>query len=249
MGQPVDAAISWRSHLLLWLLGMLGVLSLLLLPLPPLGEAPIPPMALRVLVLIQPTILLTIAVLIGSRLAPAVGLQAPAIVAWSNRQNGWSLLQPQLWPALLAGLLSGVLLWGIAGVGQLLLPLELTSTAAPPLLLRFLYGGITEEILLRWGLMTFLLWLGWRWGQRRQGLPQKRWVAIAIVLSAFVFAAAHLPYAAAIGLPLTPLLTGYLLLQNGLFGLVAGYLYWRYGLEAAIVAHWVVHLALAILQG
>ncbi|WP_338441397.1 CPBP family glutamic-type intramembrane protease [Synechococcus elongatus IITB4] len=249
MGQPVDAAISWRSHLLLWLLGMTGVLSLLLLPLPPLGEAPLPPMALRVLVLVQPTILLTVAVLIGARLAPAVGLQAPAVVAWSNRQNGWSLLQPQLWPALLAGLLSGVLLWAIAGVGQFLLPPELTSTAAPPLLLRFLYGGITEEILLRWGLMTFLLWLGWRWGQRRQGLPQKRWVAIAIVLSAFVFAAAHLPYAAAIGLPLTPVLTGYLLLQNGLFGLVAGYLYWRYGLEAAIVAHWVVHLALAILQG
>ncbi|AZB71431.1 CPBP family glutamic-type intramembrane protease [Synechococcus elongatus] len=249
MGQPVDAAISWRLHLLLWLLGMMGVLSLLLLPLPPLGEAPIPPMALRVLVLIQPTILLTIAVLIGARLAPAVGLQAPAVVACSNRQNGWSLLQPQLWPALLAGLLSGVLLWAIAGVGQFLLPLELASMAAPPLLLRFLYGGITEEILLRWGLMTLLLWLGWRWGQRRQGLPQKRWVAIAIALSAFVFAAAHLPYAAAIGLPLTPVLTGYLLLQNGLFGLVAGYLYWRYGLEAAIVAHWVVHLALAILQG
>ena len=249
MDQPADSAISWRSQLLLWLLGMTGVFSLLTLPLPPLGEAPLSPMALRVLVLIQPTILLTIAVLVGARLAPRVGLQAPVIVALSNRQNGWSALQPQLWPALLAGLLSGVLLWAIAGVGQFLLPPALSTASAPPLLVRFLYGGITEEILLRWGLMTVLLWLGWRWGQRRQGLPQKRWVAIAIVLSALVFAAAHLPYAAAIGLPLTPALIGYLLLQNGLFGLVAGYLYWRYGLEVAIVAHTVVHLVLAILTG
>ncbi|ABB56571.1 CPBP family glutamic-type intramembrane protease [Synechococcus elongatus] len=249
MNQPVNSAITWRSQLLLWLLGMMGVLSLLLLPLPPLGETPLSPIALRVLVLAQPTILLTIAVLTGSRLALSVGLQAPVIVALSNRQNGWQLLQPQLWPALLGGLLSSVLFWAIAGVGQFLLPPAFSTASAPPLLLRFLYGGITEEILLRWGLMTFLLWLGWRWGQRRQGSPQKFWVTIAILLSALVFAAAHLPYAAAIGLPLTPVLIGYLLLQNGLFGLVAGYLYWRYGLEGAIVAHWGVHIVLAILQG
>lgn len=249
MGQPVHPAIPWRSQMWLWLAGMTGVLSLLLLPLPSLGATPLPPTILRLSLLVQPTILLTIAVLIGSRLAPPLGLQAPAVVAWSNRQNGWPLLQPQLWPALLSGLLSGVALWAIAGVGQFLLPPAFATASAPPLLLRFLYGGITEEILLRWGLMTVLLWLGWRLGQRRQGQPQKLWVAIAIVLSALVFAAAHLPYASAIGLPLTPVVISYLLLQNGLFGLVAGYLYWRYGLEAAIVAHAVVHLVLAILQG
>jgi len=48
------------------------------------------------------------------------------------------------------------------------------------------------------------------------------------------------------GIALTPTLTLFLLLQNSLFGLLAGYLYWRWGLEAAMLAHIVVHLVLAI---
>lgn len=114
-------------------------------------------------------------------------------------------------------------------------------------MVRLLYGGITEEILIRWGLMTLLLWLGWRVGQGRQGTPAASWIAVAIGLSALLFGLAHLPRAIALGLPLTPLLVGYLLLQNTLFALVAGYLYWQYGLESAMVAHVVLHLLLSVL--
>jgi hypothetical protein len=37
-------------------------------------------------------------------------------------------------------------------------------------------------------------------------------------------------YAIALGLPLTPSLLGFLLIQNSLVAGVAGYLFWRYGL-------------------
>ncbi|WP_242028574.1 hypothetical protein [Pseudanabaena sp. FACHB-2040] len=56
---------------------------------------------------------------------------------------------------------------------------------------------------------------------------------------------AHLPYAIALGLPLTPALVGFLLIQNSLVAGVAGYLFWRYGLETAMIAHLTVHAVLA----
>ena len=77
-------------------------------------------------------------------------------------------------------------------------------------------------------------------------MPRLGWVALAIALSALLFAVAHLPLLVVLGLPLTPVLVGYILLQNSLFALVVGYLYWRSGLEAAIAAHIVVHVILAV---
>ncbi|WP_225852851.1 hypothetical protein, partial [Haemophilus parainfluenzae] len=68
-------------------------------------------------------------------------------------------------PGLAGGILAGLLLtlwqWGALA----LLPPEFVTQAqrldiAP--ISRFLYGGITEEILLRWGLMTLLVWGLWR---------------------------------------------------------------------------------------
>ncbi|MGB3200657.1 MAG: CPBP family intramembrane glutamic endopeptidase [Nodosilinea sp.] len=229
---------------LLWLLGLPGVLSLVVLPLP--VEVGATVYWVKALVLVQPTILLSLAVLAGVQFAQRVGLSAPVAEAVVQRQSWRQAIAPQLLPGLIGGLASGGALVAIAALAQPWLPPAYLAAESPPALVRFLYGGITEEILMRWGLMTLLLWLGWRLGQGRQGMPAKGWVAGAIGLSALLFGLAHLPYAIALGLPLSPLLVGYLLLQNGLFALVAGYLYWQYGLESAMVAHLVVH-ALALL--
>ncbi|PZU92607.1 MAG: CPBP family intramembrane metalloprotease [Leptolyngbya sp.] len=228
---------------LLWLLGMPGVLALLVLPIP--LEAPAPTAVLKGLILIQPTILLSVTVLLGVQLAHRVGLSAPVAEALVQGRSWRQAIAPQLLPGLMGGLVSGGALMAIAALAEPWVPPAYLAAEAPPALVRFLYGGITEEILIRWGLMTLLLWLGWRFGQGRQGTPAMGWVAVAIGLSALLFGLAHLPYAIALELPLTPLLVGYLLLQNGLFALVAGYLYWRQGLESAMVAHLVLHLLLS----
>jgi len=238
--------MSFRRRLfgLLWLLGFAGVLSLLALPLP--IEVPAPTAVLKGLILIQPTILLSVAVLLGVQLAHRVGLSAPAAEALVQRRSWRNAIAPQLLPGLIGGLVSGGVLVAIAALSKGWLPSAYLATKPPPALVRFLYGGITEEILMRWGLMTLLMWLGWRFGQRRRGKPALGWVTVAIALSAGLFAAAHLPYLVALEIPLTSLLTGYILIQNSLFAGVAGYLYWRYGLEAAIAAHLVVHAVLLI---
>lgn len=255
MSNAKVSPFKFRLFVVLWLAGMAGVLSLLLLPLPPIDNAP-PTAVLKLLLLIQPTLLTTVAVLVGVALAPRVGLAAPLVEALAGAQGSPALkraawrqaIAPQLWPGILGGLVSGGVLSAIAALAERRLPPEFSAAAAPPLPVRFLYGGITEEILMRWGLMTLLLWLGWRFGQRRRGQPQPLWVGLAIGLSALLFAAAHLPFVAALGIPLTPLLVGYILLQNSVFAVVAGYLYWRYGLEAAIAAHLVVHATLLVVS-
>lgn len=232
---------------LLWLAGMAGVMSLVLLPLPSLPEGAPTAAVVRLLMLVQPTILLSVAVLIGVLLTPQLELRAPGAEALAVGRSWRQAMVPQLLPGVVGGLISGALLTVITLLSRPLLPPAYGAAENPPLLVRFLYGGITEEILIRWGLMTLLLWLGWRFGQHRQGKPQTRWVVVAIAVSSLMFAAGHLPAAIALGLPLTPALIGYLLIQNALFAVVAGYLFWRYGLETAMIAHIVVHAMLALL--
>ena len=52
----------------------------------------------------------------------------------------------------------------------------------------------------------------------------------------------HLPQAASLLGPLTVKLTVYVLLLNGIGGLVFGWMYWRHGLIAAMFTHFVTDL-------
>lgn len=236
------SSFKFRLFSILWLSGVPGILSLVLLPLP--VDAPAPAVVIKGVMLIQPIILLSLAVLVGVQLAARVGLAAPGAEAFAAGRSWRRAISPQVLPGVLGGLGSGVLLVVIAALSQPLLPPEWLTAEPTPLPIRFLYGGITEEILLRWGVMTLLLWLGWRFGQGRRGNPKTGWVVVAIGASALLFAIAHLPVLIAQGIPLTSLLLSYILVQNSLFALVAGFLYWRYGLESAMIAHLVAHVVM-----
>lgn len=127
-----------------------------------------------------------------------------------------------------------------------LLPMKVPQI---PLLTRILYGGITEEILIRFGLMSVLAWGGWKlfgaFNIKGQDFP----VIIAIVGSALVFGAGHLPALVAFGGELTGSVVGYTLFWNGLFGIVAGVLYWKVNIEAAMLAHVIAHLGAYVVMG
>lgn len=232
----------------MWLVGMVGVLSLLTLQieLPPNVEPPLPLPVLKFLTLLQPTILLTISVWLGLKLAPAVGLSAPALEAIANSKSFMPAIKPQLLPGAIGGLVGGLALVLIYGLWQSRLPAALQDAPSLPVLVRFLYGGITEEILLRWGWMTFLVWVAWRLLQRRQGAPNRSSVTISIVVSALLFGLGHLPIVAALNVGFTASLVLYIILANSVFGLIAGYLYWKYGLEAAMIAHVLCHVVLLV---
>lgn len=207
-------------------------------------EAPPVPLPLWMLLLLsiaQSAALLALAVWTGTALAPAVGLHAPAFEAIVTRSRIGHVLKPQLVAGLIGGTFGAILIV----VFSFLAPSELTAVQKrfdAPLIARVLYGGFTEEILLRWGFMTLLVWVAWRFFQRRAGSPKAIFVWIAIIVSALAFGAGHLPAAALLIGGLSPVVVALVVGANALFGILAGYLFWRYGLEAAMIAHAFAHV-------
>lgn len=229
--------------------GLPGVIALSFLGVPEILEGkalPAPMWVLRLASGIQSVLLLAIAAYVGARLAPKVGLHAPAILALAESRSAGGFLRRQYLPGILGGALGAVLLWSIsclaADVAEPLKSVKL------PIIVRLLYGGITEEVLVRWGLMSTIVWIFWRVVQRGSGAPQNGIFWIAIVISALLFGAGHLPAAMALAEAPSAGLIVYIIGGNAAFGLLAGYLFWRYGLESAIMAHLLTHVFLLGVQ-
>jgi hypothetical protein len=255
-----EAAMKPKTKLffILWLAGFAGVLSFMLVDLVALLESlpatagttmPFSPSALKFLSLIQPTVILTVFVLVGVALASKVSLASPAAEALAGGGKWLPALRPQIVPGVIGGLAGGaaiVLTWF---VWRPLLPALFVTRAEHlntlmPLPTRLLYGGFTEELLLRWGVMTLLVWVAFRLFQKGQGRPSATWVVSAIFISSIVFGMGHLPIAYALGVRLTVPIVAYVVMANSMFGIIAGYLYWKKGLEAAIIAHMAAHVVI-----
>lgn len=243
--------MSIKLFAVLWLAGMAGVVSLLGtdLPIPEDAELQLSLWSIKLLSLIQPTLLLSVAAWIGTALAHKVRLSAPLAEAVASGTSVSKAIQPQLLSGMIGGLVGGILLIAIEFFAKPLLPSDFVIQAEAlsgntSFLTRILYGGITEELLLRWGLMTLFVWIGWRVFAKGQGEPSAIYFAVAIVLSAFLFGVGHLPLAFLLGTQITPLLITYVIVGNSVFGFIAGYLYWQKGLEAAMLAHMLVHVVI-----
>ena len=196
---------------------------------------------LRLLSLIQPAILLILAVLTGVGLAPKVGLASPAAEAAASGGNVAAALRPQLLPGIAGGLIGGAAIVLIAFLFTPFLPSAAAERISElgkflPLPARILYGGITEEVLLRWGFMTLLVWLGWKIFQKGRDAPSSSVFTIAILISSLIFGIGHLPIAFLLFPEATLSLTFFVIVANSVFGLVAGFLYWKRGLESAVIA-------------
>jgi membrane protease YdiL (CAAX protease family) len=114
-----------------------------------------------------------------------------------------------------------------------------------PLIAGLFYGGITEEVMLRWGMMTFFLWAIWRLFQKGRPQPSAGAAWAAILLAAVLFGIGHLP-AATILAPLDAMIVLRTVALNALGGALFGWLYWRRHLEAAMVAHASAHVGFAL---
>lgn len=247
-----------RLFLILWVAGAVGVLSFLLVDLTALlAQFPvpagtnIPPVtpAIKFLSLIQPTVLLSIAVLIGVALASKVGLSSPVAEAAAGNGQVASALKAQIIPGLIGGFMGGlgiILTWFL---WKPFLPPEFVARSVEinkllPLPTRLLYGGFTEELLLRWGLMTLLVWAPWRLFQKGKGKPQIVYLISAIITSSVIFGLGHLPFVFLIIPGASIALVLYVIVGNSVFGLIAGYLYWKNGLESAMIAHMLAHVVM-----
>jgi len=249
--------INWKAFALLLVAGLLGVLAVLPLMLDLIGsgafgQAPAPDIPVPLLVgltLLQNGVLLAVVILLGMILSARIGLQMPLISAWTGG-GGRQHRAPIVWPGILVGAATGAALVSLEALFFLRqLPPALVPLFEIPLWKRLLagvlYGGITEELLMRLFLVSLLAWLLGRFWKTAEGMPTSGAFWGAIVLVAILFGLGHLPVTAAIT-PLTPLLVARALVLNGAAGVAFGYLYWRHGLEAAMLGHMSAHLVMQV---
>jgi len=228
----------------LWMAGVPGIAAVSWLVMPALVQGqplPVPLWVVSVASAIQSMLLLAAASYCGVKLAPQTGLQTPFLASLASRAPDLQALRRQLLPGLAGGLFGALVLWAFSHFAPEPLA-RVQGQLAMPLVVRVLYGGITEEILVRWGLMTFLAWLFWRLVPRRGAAPSSAQVWMAIAVSALLFGVLHLPAAAGMLGALSPELVTYIVAGNTAFGLAAGFLYKQYGLESTIVAHILAHV-------
>lgn len=237
--------MSMRTVLVM-IMALAGVASLSLVPFGALVGPQELPVPLEVVAIGQPAVLAILAVLLGARFAPPVGLGTPLIDAVLARRPTAPLLRAMAGPVLVAVAAStAVLLIYFHFIGLPLL--ESAPADSPmrqlelPLITRVLYGGLTEEVLMRWGLLSFIAWIGWRLAGRPERLPDAAaWSAI--VVAAGLFAAGHLPLLTLLAPDAGSDVVAGVVLGNLVPGVIFGWLYVQRGLEAAMLAHAGAHM-------
>jgi len=93
-------------------------------------------------------------------------------------------------------------------------------------------------------LMTFFIWLSTK--IRGQNQPTKAEIIVSIFLAAIIFGLGHLPITASLT-NLNPLIISRAIILNGIGGIVFGWLFWKKGLESAMIAHFTADIFLLTL--
>ena len=250
----------WRRLGVLWVLGLVGVigvlpallgqLSVLLTSNPAVAGIPLPVLAATAL--IQPLLVMTVSVAVGVALAHHLGLRSYVVEQVEGVGRIGPALRRDLPLALGVALFIALMIVGLDAAFAPWMPKAVDAVGAERSLgltvTGVLYGGIVEELMLRWGLMTLFAWLLWRVFQRGEGRPSGLLMATAIILAAVVFSLGHLPAAATIFGSLTPMVIVRTVLLNSVAGLALGWLYWQRSLETAMLAHGASHILMTLVS-
>ena len=121
--------------------------------------------------------------------------------------------------------------------------------AAAPLWQRLgasLYGGICEELFLRLFLVSLLVWAGMKLTRTESGAGTAAVIWSAIILASILFGLGHLPLTARF-MAVTPMVVVRGIVLNGVAGVVFGRLYWKKGIEVAMVCHFSADVVLHVL--
>lgn len=111
----------------------------------------------------------------------------------------------------------------------------------PYMLASVLYGGVIEEVMLRLFMMSLIAFVLHKLFGKNREMPANGVLIAANVVAAMLFAAGHLP-ATAMLMGISPMILIRCFLLNGGFGLLFGYLYRKYGLRYAMIAHGGCHV-------
>ncbi len=192
-----------------------------------------------------------LAIFIGLHLARKVGLGLPILEGWLEGREVKSYLKSILGISIGLGILAGILIIGLdylfsfAGVTINVAQSSINPPAWQGFLASF-YGGINEEILLRLFIMTLIVWMSFKIKKTEEGKPTSTGIWLAIIIAAVIFGIGHLPTVMAIT-TLTPLVIVRTIILNGVGGIIFGWLYWKKGLESAMISHFSADIVLHVI--
>jgi membrane protease YdiL (CAAX protease family) len=202
----------------------------------PVAGGPVEPLDVWLGSLAEALLFLAPAAAVGAWLGKRVGLGARLLSGLVARAPGtWNRLRSSVVLSVGIGVVLGlVALWSRSQAPPGALGPGLDNPTAVQWLLRSLSAGITEEIFFRLGLMTLLVWLVRRILRRKSLEAFSVWTGN--LLAALVFAAAHLPHVVTTG-SVGSVVIAAIVILNVAAGVALGWLYSRYGLIPAVVAH------------
>ncbi|MBM7652190.1 CPBP family intramembrane glutamic endopeptidase [Neobacillus cucumis] len=190
--------------------------------------------------IIQQLIMAFILGWLGFIMGEKLGLDAPIFRRWVTGTGNAQFQKKDVWQALISGFVGTLVVIILEMfVFQPLLP-EISSKSHPVPhwagILTFLQGGVFEEVLVRLFFMTLIVWILYKLFGKTSG--RKVWMYwTGIIAAAILFGVSHLPAAQQIFGFITPILFIRTIVSNGLLGIVFGYLYWKKGLEYAMISH------------
>jgi membrane protease YdiL (CAAX protease family) len=243
--------INWRVFFILISLSLLSVVAVfpyvLTLQSEILKQIGQPVIIIFLLQLIQCAILFSAAIFLGLYLIKKINFQLPLLEALVAHKDYQKIIKNISLLSVLLGGLSALAIYTTDKLFTLQGSAISTSQNPAPIwqkLLAAFYGGITEEILMRLFLMTLLIWIGIKLTKKSK--PTQTIIIISIVIASIIFGLGHLPITAALT-KITPLIIARAVVLNGIGGLVFGWLYWKKGLESAIIAHFTADIFLLTL--
>jgi len=258
--------INWKVFLILWIASIFAVIAVLPYSfalqsdtLQRLNLVISPPMLIAIV--LQSSIMFAIAIFGGLFFASRVGLGTPILDSATRGEPIADKIRAILPLSIILGVIGTLIILGLEvfffqpamikdlGDAANALNLQTSQPAAWKGFLASFYGGIAEEILLRLFVMSFFVWLGHFVSKTAEGKPTAAVIWIANILAAVLFGLGHLPALAPL-VPLTSIVIVRTIVLNGLLGIVFGWLYWKRGLEAAMISHFsadiVLHVLLAL---
>ncbi len=157
--------------------------------------------------------------------------------------------KPVMWSAVTA-IIGGlaVILLDVLVFGKYSQPVADSYRSKPDIvnvIASLLYGGVIEEVMLRLFLMSLAAFLLHIIFERKKEKASTAVLVIANIVCALLFAAGHLPATAAM-MGITPMILVRCFLLNGGIGLMFGWLYRKYGIQYAMLAHAGCHVVMKL---
>ena len=198
--------------------------------------------------ILQSIVLLSVAIFVGLLLSKQVGFGVPVLQGLLEGKNQTQKLKQILKPAVGLGLLGGILVILLSlpfGNSITFLKAEISVATWKAFLASF-YGGIGEEIYFRLFMLTLFVWITYKIRKTKDGHPTIFGIWLSIILTSIIFGLGHLGITGEIT-SITSVIIIRAVILNGVVSVIFSWLYWKKGLEAAMIAHFSTDIVLHII--